>query len=222
MANEHVSERAMTESRAELRWYFRWAGADCGFRAQAYGGSGGGGGNPEADRTTDKQVEAYGKQRRVRAGLAQVDGDTLAILRLAFEGHGRDTAILVALGDVAELVYAAEVTRTLHAGSEDRAQAQAKREGRKRGRRSFGEWLASACRDGLPGLDRIREAQDLMLAEAVAAYARVRVRPGRAEATEEQHEARRAAAREGAAARQRRCELAIDAAIVERQSGGER
>lgn len=165
------------EAASELRWYFRWSGADVGFKAQGY--ASGGGHRQEADTTTDRQVNAASKAKRIRRGLALCAPEVQATVRLAFEGHGRANAVLVALGDVAELVRVDPAARAMWHGSEARAVAEAKRTGGKRTVHPFDEWLADSCAAGKAGVAKLRDAAEARLAAAVALYASVRVPPGK-------------------------------------------
>lgn len=223
MSTPKLTVRTLGRARAELRWFFRWAAADVGFCAQRYGG-GRGGGSVEADRTTQAQLTAAAKERRIRAGLARLEPVTIDHLRRAFVGHRRDHAILATLEDVAELVYADPVTRQEWTKSEDRTMRAALASGNmKRRRRSFNEWLAEACQKGTPAIDRLADRHRAELNESVAEYARVRI-PSKHEVAEEAElaadvrRARSAAGALGADQRWGRRQAEVDALFGEVES----
>ena len=164
-------------ARDELRWFHRWGAADCGLHAQAYERAPSG--TRQADRTTNHQMAAYAKQRRVWRALGKLDAERLATLRLAFSGHGgRDRVVALALHDVTELVLADRATRDAWGRHEE---ARLRAGTNKTTRRSFDEWLVQACRDGLPALMRLRDKHEAVLVEAIAAYVAVREWPTKRE-----------------------------------------
>src|SRR5690606_34463390 len=152
----------------ELRWFFRGSAADMGFRAQSYGGSGGARtADKQPDKTTDSQLHAAARHRRIAAGLARLDGAALDVLRAGFVPRRQAAQIAASLGELQELALRTKAVASGHA-----------RDG---GKGTPEGWLADKCgrRDPIVGV--VREQAEAMLSAAVEAYTAVRIPPKRGE-----------------------------------------
>lgn len=148
----------------ELRWYFRWSAADMGFRAQRYGGgSGKRTADRQPDKTTDSQLHAASKHRRIGEGLARLSPEALSVLRAGIVPRRQMAQIAATFGDLQELALRTKAARSGHA--------------REAGKVTPEGWLADKCGRRDPVVTVVRKQAETMLAEAIAAYEAVRVPP---------------------------------------------
>lgn len=148
----------------ELRWFFRWSAADMGFRAQSYGGSGGARtADKQPDKTTDSQLHAAARHRRIGEGLAKLERETLSVLRAGIVPRRQAAQIAATFGDLQELALRTKAARSGHA--------------REVGKVTLEGWLADKCGRRDPVVTVVRKQAETMLAEAIAAYEAVRVPP---------------------------------------------
>lgn len=148
----------------ELRWFYRWSAADMGFRAQRYGGgSGKRTADRQPDKTTDSQLQAAARHRRIGEGLAKLDAATLGVLRAGIVPRRQMAQIAATFGDLQELALRTKAARSGHA--------------REVGKVTLEGWLADKCGRRDPVVTVVRKQAETMLAEAIAAYEAVRVPP---------------------------------------------
>jgi hypothetical protein len=154
----------------ELIWFFRWAASEMGFRAANMEGGTGGGDATAKTWKSQRAMDAVPRERRVRAGLAQLGQQQQETLRIAYEGKRHSPEIHEALGDFADLAMKMPAAREAH------AQYVAKWKPRKLGEKqpySLETWLVISAKHGSEVLPVIRTQVEEHVRRALDAFSAV-------------------------------------------------